>query len=167
MQNFYERNIPSQRVFIKITDMADWKKKYRVDKRTKVFIVKGKKFPDVREALISRGWVENEDKKSCCFDLKWTVKIVDVEATILQEYQQVNHFPKTPLITSKVGLTHSLRNLFWFRNVDINTFYPRCFDLTVNQEHHDFCQEFKTIRAQSLLKIYVREMRTSFENKQD
>ena len=83
MQNFYERNVPMQRVFLKITDMNDWKKKYRVDKKTKVFIVKGKKYPDVKEALFSRGWVENEDKKSCCFDLKWTVKICDVETTPL------------------------------------------------------------------------------------
>ena len=146
--------------------MNEWKKKYRVEKKTKVFIVKGKRYPDVREALESRGWIENEDKKSPCFDLKWTVKIVDVESTALMEHQTVNHFPKTPLITSKVGLTHSLRNLFWFRNVDINTFYPRCFDLTVNAEHSDFIQEFKMTRAQSLLKVYVREMRNSFAKKQ-
>lgn len=147
MANFFERNVPNKQIFLKITDMNDWKKKYRVDKKTKVYIVKGKRYPDVREALESRGWVENEDKKSPCFDLKWTVKIVDVESTALMEHQTVNHFPKTPLITSKVGLTHSLRNLFWFRNVDINTFYPRCYDLTVNAEHSDFLQEFKMIRA--------------------
>jgi len=41
----------------------------------------------------------------------------------------VNHFNKNNVITTKTGLCHSLKNLIWFSNVDIDKFYPRCFDL--------------------------------------
>jgi hypothetical protein len=38
-----ERNVPAKKIIEgpKITDMKEWKKKNRVDPRTKVFIVKG------------------------------------------------------------------------------------------------------------------------------
>jgi len=45
--------------------------------------------------------------------------------------------------------------------VDIDTFYPRCFDLAIQEELEDFIQEFKAVKAESYLKIYVREMRES------
>ena len=63
--------------------MTEWKKKNRVDKNTRVFIIKGKKYPELKKALLERGWVENEDKVSPCFDLKWTVKIKDIFTTEL------------------------------------------------------------------------------------
>jgi tubulin monoglycylase TTLL3/8 len=31
-----------------------------------------------------------------------------------------------------------LKNLIWFNNVDIDTFYPRCFDLGIEEEMQDF-----------------------------
>lgn len=43
----------------------------------KVFIIKGK-YPDLKNALLERGWVQNEDKHSHLYDLKWTTKVSDV-----------------------------------------------------------------------------------------
>lgn len=59
--------------------MATWKKKHRVDDKTKVFIIKGG-YGDIKRALKSRGWVENPDKESPCFDFKWTLKSSDITA---------------------------------------------------------------------------------------
>ena len=87
----------------------------------------------------------------------------DVVHNNLKEGQIVNHFPTATSITTKVGLTHSLKNLIWFNSVDIDTFYPRCYDLAIKDELDDFIQEFKQVKAVSYLKIYVREMREAFE----
>ena len=46
--------------FVCITDMNEWKKKYKVEKGTKVFIC-DPKYPDIRESLLARGWFENKD----------------------------------------------------------------------------------------------------------
>jgi tubulin monoglycylase TTLL3/8 len=73
----------------------------------------------------------------------------------------VNHFNKAAAITTKVGLCHNLKNLIWFNNVDIDTFYPRCFDLALQEELEDFIQEFKAVKAESYVKIFVKEMRES------
>jgi hypothetical protein len=64
--------------------MVAWKKKYRVDPETKVFIVKGG-YKDVKKALKARGWVENKDKDSPCFDFKWTLKTKDIDTNILRD----------------------------------------------------------------------------------
>ena len=137
IQNFLERNKTMNQVFLNITDMKEWKKKNRVDDQTKVFICTGG-YGDVKRALKKRGWVENKDKDSVCFDLKWTLKTKDIDVNKLEDHQIVNHFAKATSITTKVGLTHSLKNLIWFNNVDIDTFYPRCFDLGIEEEMQDF-----------------------------
>lgn len=159
-----ERNVKKEKVFLNITSMPEWKKKHRVDRDTWVFIVKGKKYPELKQALFRRGWVENDDKYSPCFDLKWTVKIKDILDTPLQDWQLVNHFTEQASLTFKSGLNQSLKQLIWFKPVNIDTFYTRTFDCTIPEEFEDFKTEFKATKAQCVLKTYVREMRTSYSN---
>jgi tubulin monoglycylase TTLL3/8 len=83
---------------------------------------------------------------------------------MLQDSQIVNHFAKASSITTKVGLTHSLKNLIWFNNIDVDTFYPRCFDLTIAEEAEDFFMDFKATKAQCYLKKYIREIREAFDS---
>ena len=128
LAQFIKRNVPKIKVLLNITDMKEWRKRNKLDDKTKVFIVKGG-YGDIKRALKARGWVENKDKSSPCFDLKYTLKTSDIDFDNLQPGQIVNHYSKTTSITRKVGLTHSLKNLIWFNNVDVDTFYPRCFDL--------------------------------------
>ena len=65
-------------MFLNITDIAVWRKKNKVDEKTKVFIIKGG-YGDIRRALKMRGWVENKDKDSVCFNLKYTLKTSDID----------------------------------------------------------------------------------------
>ena len=58
-------------------DINIWKKRNGYDPKTKVYIVKGG-YKDFKRALEERGWVENPDYFSPCFDLKWTCKLVDM-----------------------------------------------------------------------------------------
>jgi tubulin monoglycylase TTLL3/8 len=76
----------------------------------------------------------------------------------------VNHFAKATSITTKVGLTHSLKNLIWFNNIDVDTFYPRCFDMAIPEETQDFISDFKATKAQGFLKKFLREIREAFDN---
>jgi len=50
-----------------------------------VFIVRGG-YGDVKRALKQRGWVENKDKESICFDLKWTLKTKDIDTNTLMAH---------------------------------------------------------------------------------
>ena len=76
----------------------------------KVFIIKGR-YPDLKEALLKRGWVENTDKKSTFYDLRWTTKISDVNFEALRPNQIVNHFDNNACLTSKYGIIKSLRSV--------------------------------------------------------
>lgn len=56
---------------------------------------------------------------------------------------------------------HNLKNLIWFNNIDIETFYPRCYDLALTEEQDDFAQEYMAVKAECHLKRFVRELRES------
>ena len=45
---------------------------------SKVFIIVGG-YPSLREKLLEFGWIENVEKDSLCFDLKWTTKTHDID----------------------------------------------------------------------------------------
>ena len=57
-QSFIERNLNQNKVFLQVTDMKEWRKRMRVEKGQKVFIIKGG-YHDVRKAMLKRGWFEN------------------------------------------------------------------------------------------------------------
>lgn len=51
----------------------------------KVYIVKGG-YRDLKRALEDRGWVENPDYFSPCFDFKWTCKLIDINYESLKDF---------------------------------------------------------------------------------
>jgi len=154
-EDFIARNIAPKKPDVSgVTDLGIWKKKMKLEENIKVFIIMGG-YPDIKKALKRRGWVENKQKRSPCFDFKWTLKVKHIEFPELQDFQIVNHFEKNTLITTKAGLCRNLRNLIWYSNVDIDTFYPRCFDLADPAELADFCEEFKTVKAECILKDFI------------
>ena len=84
IESFLERNNPKTVIFPNITDLSLWKKKYKVDDNVKVFICTGG-YPDVKRALKKRGWVENKDHSSPCFDFKWVLKSKDIDHNIIND----------------------------------------------------------------------------------
>ena len=64
-------------------DFDAWKKSRGIPLETKVFVVKGREYADMVKALVKRGWVENPDHMSPCFDLKLTCRIKDAFVTEL------------------------------------------------------------------------------------
>ena len=83
----------------------------------------------MRKGLIERGWYENDDVYSPYFDFKWTTKICDIDFINLRPHQSVNHFNNNFHLTSKYGITRRLKTLYLSHQIDIDRFYPRCYDL--------------------------------------
>lgn len=68
----------------------------------------------------------------------------------------MNHYEKNGVITTKVGLCRSLRNMHWVCNIDEDEFYPKCFDLNDEDDYNHFEEYFKISKAQSVLKLYMK-----------
>ena len=116
----------------------------------KTFVVLGG-YPDIVEAIAKRGYRQSKDPTDKSYDFLYTLKNVDIPFTELKPNQLVNHFWKANQITRKSGLLKNLRNLY-FKNVCIDNFYPRAYELSDKVDLEDFIEDFKTNRAICILK---------------
>eukprot|EP00747_Dinoflagellata_sp_TGD_P165238 gnl/TRDRNA2_/TRDRNA2_186258_c0_seq1.p1 gnl/TRDRNA2_/TRDRNA2_186258_c0~~gnl/TRDRNA2_/TRDRNA2_186258_c0_seq1.p1 ORF type:complete len:824 (-),score=179.33 gnl/TRDRNA2_/TRDRNA2_186258_c0_seq1:59-2530(-) len=137
--------------------LEEWKKRRGVPNEAKVFNITGA-FPGIRRALLDRGWVENEDRNSPYWDLKyalWQRDIGDLNA--LDDRQAVNYFMRNSELTSKAGLCNSLYNCCTLDrpNMSIDAFFPRCYDLTSAVQVEDFVRDFKATKSLCLLHRFV------------
>lgn len=87
--------------------------------------------------------MQNLEIDSLYFDLKWVTKGKNIEFCNLKPFQKVNHFEKNASITTKAGLCRNLRNLIGFHIIDIDTFYPRCYELNDVSGFDDFLEDYK------------------------
>lgn len=132
-------------------DFASWKKRHGVRADQSVFCVTGC-YPVIRDELEKRGWFYNPEKLSPFFDLKWSLKSDDLKAVKLEKHQYVNHFFQNTAITTKVGLLHNLRSIVWHQSLDIDTIFPRAYDLNEPRDMEAFVQDFRYGFAEGLLK---------------
>lgn len=132
-------------------------KENQLPKDTKLFVILGH-YDDLRVEMLSRGWVEHvnphpgsknpsEKFKSQAFHFMYTTKAKDNFriANMAPSIQHINHFEGTKALTTKVGLTHNMKNLIWKHTIDIDAFFPESFDLSdlAGDEVKDFYEEFK------------------------
>ena len=116
----------------------------------KTFVVLGG-YSDIVNAIAKRGYKQSKDPTDKSYDFLYTLKNVDIPFTELKPNQLVNHFWKANQITRKSGLLKNLRNLY-FKNVCIDNFYPRAYELSDKVDLEDFIEDFKTNRAICILK---------------
>jgi len=138
-----------------------YRKKHHLEEHTRIFKVLGG-YNDIRINLINRGWVEHEAQKegenfvSNAFHLLYSVKAKDCFRIpdVVPQFQHMNHFEGTKGLTTKVGLTHNMKNLIWRHNMDIDLFFPQSYDLSdmEGDELKDFLQDFKFAQIVSFLK---------------
>eukprot|EP00079_Xenopus_tropicalis_P013101 XP_002941012.1 PREDICTED: tubulin monoglycylase TTLL3-like [Xenopus tropicalis] len=143
----------------------------------KIFTIQGY-YPYIRSGLRSRGWVEKnfhksqhdyfDDPEGIC-DLTsrllrnqdpnfvWVPTYNSLDSRLLKNDQIIiNHYSKS-VFTTKVGLCLNLRNLHWFADADLNSFFPRCYRLGVKEEKEAFIEDFRLTAACSILKLVSRE----------
>jgi len=130
--------------------IAEFMAKRKENPAAKVFIAVGG-YSALREALTQRGWIENPDPSSKDFALKWCPG-VDIKYDSIKANQYVNHFEKNTLLTTKMGLSRSMKNLIWYENEDIDEYYPRCYDLNDIGDFDDFMEDFKFEQAIATLR---------------
>lgn len=98
------------------------------------------------------------------FHLLYTTKSRDTSRWQTASFQQINHFEGTKSLTTKVGLTHNMKNLVWQHFMDINDVFPQSYDLTdpSSEEFKDFLQEFKFGQLIAFLKSALLMPAASF-----
>ncbi|XP_012817193.3 tubulin monoglycylase TTLL3 [Xenopus tropicalis] len=76
--------------------------------------------------------------------------------TLLEEDQILNFFANINCFTSKAGLCVTLKRLRMFTDVNADTFFPRCYDLTEKKGKQLFVDDFMATAARSILKWVIR-----------
>ena len=122
-------------------------KKFPGDKK---FLVLGG-YPDIVAALIKRGWTQSKNPEDKTIDFLYTLKNADIPFIELKSNQMVNHYWKANQITRKSNLLKNLRNLY-YKNICIDKFFPRAYELSDKNDLEDFIEDFKTNRAICILK---------------
>ncbi|CAI2381666.1 unnamed protein product [Moneuplotes crassus] len=144
-----------KRVFPNCQDLKSWKKRNRLTHKTKIFKIVGG-YTTIKDTLHEKGWVENKDKNSVCFDLLWTTKQRDIKFEDLKDGQVVNHFKNNAAITTKIGLCRNIGKVLNFSSVDVDTFFPKCFCLKDDDDWKEFSTYYKVCKAEGILKKFLK-----------
>ena len=118
-------------------------------------------YPDVEKNLKRKGWEKTTREKNPNVTFIWTLKTVDVNFNNLKTHQIPNHFKLNGSLTRKSGLCKNIRNLY-FKGINPDNFYPRCYDLTDKNDLNDFFQDFFFTKALSILKQFSSDENNSF-----
>jgi tubulin monoglycylase TTLL3/8 len=87
--------------------------------------------------------------------MKWTTQTCDIDYGGIKAGQVVNHFNNNHHLTSKYGITRRLKTLIIHYGIDIDKFYPRCFDLGDQTDFENFVENFKFSFAESVAKRFL------------
>ncbi|NXJ20997.1 TTLL3 monoglycylase, partial [Dicrurus megarhynchus] len=88
----------------------------------------------------------------------WTIRLSAIDQELLKRIEVVNRYPRLHALCTKEGLCQSLQNLSWFEQVDLNTFFPRCYRLGIMGEQEAFIEDFRLTAARNLLKLAVEKV---------
>ncbi|CAE7236290.1 TTLL3B [Symbiodinium sp. CCMP2456] len=128
-------------------------------KKERLFCFDG---PDehIRRVLLALDppWVENKVASSSMWHLKWTVTDSETDYRCIQEDSSslYNHFQNNRELTTKVCLTRNLRRLAYEEQVDIDTFFPRSYDMGSPSEVEDLILDFRRSAALNVLRQHLR-----------
>ena len=114
------KNSPSYILYLKS------KKEALINEETKVFICDWN-YPDISNALISRGWYQNQDDTSQFFDLKYARKARIPEN--LKDWQVLNHFPRNFELSAKWNLAGNMIKKSDKKFLKSEEYFPKCFQM--------------------------------------
>ncbi|CAG9331951.1 unnamed protein product [Blepharisma stoltei] len=135
----------------KLTSLDSWKAAHGFSKDCKVFIINGE-YPDIRAALLERGWAENTDVNSTFYDFLWSRK--GKVPILIKDWQVCNHFPKNQELVTKWRLCSNLKRLNAPKSGS-SQFFPRCFKL--KDEMNEFLEHYKILRITGRVKQFLEK----------
>ncbi|CAL1531334.1 unnamed protein product [Lymnaea stagnalis] len=89
--------------------------------------------------------------------LFWVLKRDAIDYRFLSKDQMVNHYCKAGSFTTKVGLCVNMKNVVWFDNTDHDTFFPRCYRLSHDEDKEAFIDDYRLTACMSIVKAAVRQ----------
>mmetsp|Transcript_36388 Transcript_36388/g.57919 ORF Transcript_36388/g.57919 Transcript_36388/m.57919 type:complete len:823 (+) Transcript_36388:101-2569(+) len=138
-------------------ELMEWKRRRGIPTETHIFSITGA-FPGIRNALLERGWVENDDRNSSLWEFKYALWQRDIgELGDLDDSQVINYFARNSELVSKVGLCNNLYSCCTLDQVDVDSFFPRCYDLTNTSQVDNFIENFKATTCYCLLRRFVAD----------
>mmetsp|Transcript_73543 Transcript_73543/g.161077 ORF Transcript_73543/g.161077 Transcript_73543/m.161077 type:complete len:808 (-) Transcript_73543:154-2577(-) len=132
-----------------------WRKQNGCPKSAKIFIC-SPMCPALRDELLAKGWFQNTDMRSTVFDLKWSSSNGDVSWGQLTPSQILNTLEDDTCLTTKYGLTRTLRHAKRMVGVSSETFYPRAFCLQDPTERMGFMADFRLSKAEAILDAFLQ-----------
>ena len=51
----------------------------------------------------------------------------------------------------------NLKNMIWYSAADVDTFYPRWYNLKIPEEYDDFILDYKLTKAEGVVKKYMSQ----------
>lgn len=134
-----------------VNSYINWKLSNNIPADTRFFIIIGN-YPDVRKALLQRGWSENNDQESIYFDLKWA-RNARVPQNLF-DWQLYNHFPRNFELSVKWQLYDNIKIMDKVTKGKYLNCIPRSFRLD-SKGTESFLDTYKAIFAISLLRDFI------------
>lgn len=103
----------------------------------------------MKDALLSSGWRENTVDKRF-FDLKFTIKLRDIDYNALAPWQIINHAVGENALTVKIELLKTVKRMT-LAGVDTNRFFPPCYFLNCLKDHRNFTFAFALYKCAQML----------------
>lgn len=123
----------------------------------KVFVVEGYGADLIRRVLQKLGWRERQVSSSPCMPphLIWNGSTTGrklFKDEVFQQWQLLNHFPRSGVIGSKSGLLWNLRDhCACEAKMPLMSFLPRSYDLRSSRELRGFLLDFAVTKAEAIL----------------
>ncbi|XP_041347464.1 protein monoglycylase TTLL8-like isoform X2 [Gigantopelta aegis] len=87
----------------------------------------------------------------------WVLKRDAIDYRFLTKDQIVNHYCKAGSFTTKVGLCINMKNVPWFEPADPDTFFPRCYRLSSEDDKIAFIEDFRLTACINILNIVISQ----------
>jgi tubulin monoglycylase TTLL3/8 len=138
-------------------ELSAWRRKRGLSEKVKVFSLKAATAtPLFREALFRRaGWWENLDNTTPYWDFCWTTRGRVKDWRLLRPGQIINHFVNNAQICTKRGLCKTVMNAGWMVDVDVDSFFPRCFTNDTPEDLEAFVDQFSVGQVYAVLRRLV------------